>query len=158
MCFSRNPSTGEKKVYGEFLVNAQGEDVVAGIRTPQDIQQLHDVMPAVGEKLFGLIDKLEQHFHDMQDIEFTVQEGTLYILQTRNGKRTGMAAVTVAVDMVGEGLVDKEQALMMVEPAHIDQLLHPQIDPTQKMPRIARQQGPGRQPRRGGGQDRARQP
>jgi len=135
VCFSRNPATGEKKIYGEFLMNAQGEDVVAGIRTPQDIQQLHEVMPEVGGQLFGLIEKLEQHFHDMQDIEFTVQEGKLYILQTRNGKRTGMAAVNVAVDMFDEGLVTKELALMMVEPTHIEQLLHPQIDPTQQMPK-----------------------
>lgn len=141
VCFSRNPATGEKKVYGEFLVNAQGEDVVAGIRTPQDIQQLHDVMPAVGEQLFGLIEKLERHFHDMQDIEFTVQEGKLYILQTRNGKRTGMAAVNVAVAMHDEGLVTKEAALMMVEPGHIDQLLHPQIDPAQSMPKALDHKG-----------------
>lgn len=134
VCFSRNPATGEKKVYGEFLMNAQGEDVVAGIRTPQSIDQLHEIMPAAGEQLYQLIDKLEQHFHDMQDIEFTIEEGTLYILQTRNGKRTGMAAVNVAVDMFEEGLVTREQALLMVEPTHIEQLLHPQIDLTQQMP------------------------
>ena len=122
--FSRNPATGEKKIYGEFLMNAQGEDIVAGIRTPQDIQQLHEVMPAVGEQLFGLIEKLEQHFHDMQDIEFTVEQGKLYIRQTRNGKRTAMAAVNVVVDMFDEGLVSKEQAL-----------LHLRIDPTQQMPK-----------------------
>jgi pyruvate,orthophosphate dikinase len=134
VCFSRNPSTGAKGVFGEFLINAQGEDVVAGIRTPQDIAQLQQVMPEVGVQLFALIDKLEQHFRDMQDIEFTVEEGRLYILQTRNGKRTGLAAVNIAVEMVGEGLISREEALLRVEPAHIEQLLHPQIDPTQPMP------------------------
>jgi pyruvate,orthophosphate dikinase len=141
VCFSRNPATGEKRVYGEFLVNAQGEDVVAGIRTPQDIERLHSVMPEVGAQLFALIEKLERHFRDMQDIEFTVQDGRLFILQTRNGKRTGMAAVNVAVDMVGEGLVSKEEALMMVEPAHVDQLLHPQIDTAQPMPKPLDERG-----------------
>jgi pyruvate, orthophosphate dikinase len=134
VCFSRNPSTGEKKIYGEFLINAQGEDVVAGIRTPQNIDQLHQVMPAVGKQLFETIEKLEKHYRNMQDIEFTVQEGVLYMLQTRNGKRTGMAAVNVAVDMVDEGLVNEREALMLVGPEHIEQLLHPQIDGTQKMP------------------------
>jgi pyruvate, orthophosphate dikinase len=134
VCFSRNPATGEKQVYGEFLMNAQGEDVVAGIRTPQSIDQLHNVMPAVHEQLYALIDKLERHFCDMQDIEFTVQEGRLFILQTRNGKRTGLAAVNIAVDMVDEGLINREKALLIVEPTHIEQLLHPQIDPTQNMP------------------------
>jgi pyruvate, orthophosphate dikinase len=134
VCFSRNPSTGEKKIYGEFLINAQGEDVVAGIRTPQDIDQLHQVMPAVGKQLFDTIEKLEQHYRNMQDIEFTVQEGVLYMLQTRNGKRTGNAAVNIAVDMVDEGLVNEREALMLVGPEHIEQLLHPQIDGTAKLP------------------------
>jgi pyruvate,orthophosphate dikinase len=134
VCFSRNPATGAKGVYGEFLINAQGEDVVAGIRTPQDISQLQAIMPEVGKDLFEIIGNLESHFKDMQDVEFTVEEGKLYILQTRNGKRTGMAAVTIAVDMHDEGLVDERRAVMMVEPAHIDQLLHPQIDPEQDMP------------------------
>ncbi|MBN2083089.1 pyruvate, phosphate dikinase [bacterium] len=134
VCFSRNPSTGEKKIYGEFLINAQGEDVVAGIRTPQDIDELHKVLPEVGKQLFETIEKLEKHFRDMQDIEFTVQEGRLWMLQTRNGKRTGMAAVNVAVDMFDEGLVKEAEAVMMVGPEHIEQLLHPQIDPTQAMP------------------------
>lgn len=128
VCFSRNPATGEKKIFGEFLINAQGEDVVAGIRTPESIDQLTNVMPEVGKQLFETIDRLEHHFRDMQDIEFTVEEGKLYMLQARSGKRTGMAAVNIAVDMVEEGLVNVEQALMMVEPQHIDQLLHPQID------------------------------
>ncbi len=134
VCFSRNPSTGEKKIYGEFLINAQGEDVVAGIRTPQDIDQLHQVMPAVGKQLFDTIEKLEKHYRNMQDIEFTVQEGVLYMLQTRNGKRTGMAAVNIAVDMVAEGLVSEREAVMLVGPEHIEQLLHPQIDGTKKLP------------------------
>ena len=134
VCFSRNPSTGEKKIYGEFLINAQGEDVVAGIRTPQDIDQLHQIMPEVGKQLFDTIEKLEQHFRDMQDIEFTVQEGKLYMLQTRNGKRTGMAAVNVAVDMLDEGLINKEEAVMLVGPEHIEQLLHPQIDNSKGIP------------------------
>jgi len=135
VCFSRNPSTGEKKIYGEFLINAQGEDVVAGIRTPQDIVELHKVMPEVGKQLFDTIEKLEHHYRDMQDIEFTVQEGTLWMLQTRNGKRTGMAAVDIAVDLVAEGLVDKATAVMLVGPEHIEQLLHPQIDVAQDMPK-----------------------
>ena len=134
VCFSRNPSTGEKKIYGEFLINAQGEDVVAGIRTPQDIDQLHQVMPAVGKQLFETIEKLERHYRNMQDIEFTVQEGVLYMLQTRNGKRTGMAAVNIAVDMVDEGLINEKEAVMLVGPEHIEQLLHPQINPAQQMP------------------------
>jgi pyruvate,orthophosphate dikinase len=134
VCFSRNPATGATGVFGEFLINAQGEDVVAGIRTPEDIERLQDEMPEVGRQLFALIDKLERHFTDMQDIEFTVEEGKLYILQTRSGKRTGQAAVNIAVDMFNEGLVDKDKALMMVEPQHVDQLLHPQIDPSQQIP------------------------
>ena len=128
VCFSRNPSTGEKGVYGEFLINAQGEDVVAGIRTPQHIDELTAVMPAVGKQLFEIIDNLERHFRDMQDIEFTVEEGKLYILQTRNGKRTGHAAVNIAVDLVDEGLISSTEAVMRVSPEHVEQLLHPQID------------------------------
>jgi pyruvate,orthophosphate dikinase len=134
VCFSRNPSTGEKKVYGEFLINAQGEDVVAGIRTPRDIDELRQLLPEVGQQLFETIEKLEHHYRDMQDIEFTVQEGHLWMLQTRNGKRTGMAAVNIAVDMVDEGLIDERGAVMLVGPEHIEQLLHPQIDPAQQMP------------------------
>ena len=134
VCFSRNPSTGEQVIYGEFLLNAQGEDVVAGIRTPQDINHLSQIMPEVGEQLFALIRQLEQHFRDMQDIEFTVEEGTLYLLQTRNGKRTGMAAVNIAYDLVADKLITQEEALMRVETEHIEQLLHPQIDPAAVMP------------------------
>jgi pyruvate, orthophosphate dikinase len=129
VCFTRNPSTGENRLYGEFLVNAQGEDVVAGIRTPQDIKSLQSVMPEAYKELLGYGKKLEKHYGNMQDIEFTIQKGTLYILQTRNGKRTGHSAIRIATEMVSEGLIDKKQAVKsLVEPAHLDQLLHPQID------------------------------
>ncbi|MGD8748172.1 MAG: pyruvate, phosphate dikinase, partial [Balneolaceae bacterium] len=128
VCFTRNPANGDPELYGEFLINAQGEDVVAGIRTPLDIQQLNDVMPDTYAELKKHTDKLEQHYQNMQDIEFTVQEGRLFILQTRNGKRTGPAAVKIAIDMVDEGLISKKNAIRdLIEPAHIDQLLHPQF-------------------------------
>lgn len=129
VCFTRNPSTGENKLYGEFLVNAQGEDVVAGIRTPNDINELKNVMSDVYEELDTWGKKLESHYGNMQDIEFTIQKGTLYILQTRNGKRTGHSAIKIATDMVEEGLIDEKHAVKnLVEPNHLDQLLHPQID------------------------------
>jgi len=129
VCFTRNPSTGENKLYGEFLINAQGEDVVAGIRTPQDISELGKEMPGLHDELEKTGRKLETHYGNMQDIEFTIQKGTLYILQTRNGKRTGPAAIKIANDMVDEGLIDKKTAVKnLVEPRHLDQLLHPQID------------------------------
>lgn len=129
VCFTRNPSTGENKLYGEFLVNAQGEDVVAGIRTPKDINELSDVMPEAYKELLNWGKELESHYGNMQDIEFTIQRGKLYILQTRNGKRTGHSAIKIATDMVKEGLIDKKQAVKnLVEPQHLDQLLHPQID------------------------------
>ena len=129
VCFTRNPATGENKLYGEFLVNAQGEDVVAGIRTPQPITEMEERFPAPYRQLLGLTDKLERHYGDMQDIEFTVEEGTLYILQTRTGKRTGTAALRIAVEMVEAGLVEKRHAVgRMVEPGHLDQLLHPQFE------------------------------
>jgi pyruvate,orthophosphate dikinase len=129
VCFTRNPATGENKLYGEFLVNAQGEDVVAGIRTPQPITEMEDRFPAPYRQLLGLTTKLERHYGDMQDIEFTVEEGKLYILQTRTGKRTGTAALRIAVEMVGAGLVEKRRAVgRMVEPGHLDQLLHPQFE------------------------------
>jgi len=134
VCFSRNAATGEKQINGEFLVNAQGEDVVAGIRTPRDIAELHSLMPEVAAQLFETIARLEQHYRDMQDIEFTVQEGHLWMLQTRNGKRTGTAAVNIAVDMVSEGLVDETRAVKLVSTDHIEQLLHQQIDPKQARP------------------------
>jgi len=129
VCFTRNPSNGENKLYGEFLINAQGEDVVAGIRTPQDIENLKRVMPDMYDELLHLAKKLEVHYENMQDIEFTIQKHTLYILQTRTGKRTGQAAIRIAVDMVEEGLIDRQKAVKsLVEPNHLDQLLHPQID------------------------------
>ena len=128
VCFTRNPATGENALYGEYLVNAQGEDVVAGIRTPQPIREMEDRFPEAYRQLLGLTDKLERHYGEMQDIEFTVQEGTLYILQTRTGKRTGAAAVRIAVDFVKAGLTDRERAVRdLVQPGHLDQLLHPRF-------------------------------
>ncbi len=127
--FTRNPSTGEKEFYGEFLMNAQGEDVVAGIRTPVPINELNKVMPDCYKQLREITDRLEKHYRDMQDFEFTIQEGKLYMLQTRNGKRTGKAAVKVAADLVKEGLIQPEEAIMRVEPSQLDQLLHPILDP-----------------------------
>ena len=128
VCFTRNPSTGEHKLYGEFLINAQGEDVVAGIRTPHPIDDLKEIMPYSYQELDALTRKLEMHYKNMQDIEFTIQQGKLYILQTRNGKRTGHAAIKIAVDLVNEGIVSREDAVMkLVDPLHLDQLLHPQL-------------------------------
>jgi pyruvate, orthophosphate dikinase len=127
--FTRNPSTGERTFYGEFLVNAQGEDVVAGIRTPQPIAELEQVMPEAYAQLREITTNLEKHYRDVQDFEFTVEEGKLYMLQTRNGKRTGPAAVRVAVDMVEEGLISKREAVQRVAPNQLDQLLHPVLDP-----------------------------
>ncbi len=126
--FTRNPATGDKEFYGEYLINAQGEDVVAGIRTPQPITKLSVEMPEVYEQLNEITTKLEQHYRDVQDFEFTIQDRKLYMLQTRNGKRTGPAAVKIAVDMVHEGLISKEEAVMRVDPAQLDQLLHPVIE------------------------------
>ena len=125
VAFTRNPATGEKKLYGEFLMNAQGEDVVAGIRTPQPISMLQDVMPEVYQQFVDISARLEQHYGDMQDMEFTIENGKLYMLQTRNGKRTAQAALKVAVDLVDEGLCSREQAIMKVEPKQLDALLHP---------------------------------
>ena len=141
VAFTRNPSTGENRLYGEFLINAQGEDVVAGIRTPQALtkiarQEMGDRQPSMEEALpevftqfKAVVEKLETHYRDMQDIEFTVEKGRLYMLQTRNGKRTAKAALKVAVDLASEGLITQEEAVMRVEPASLDQLLHPTIDP-----------------------------
>jgi pyruvate,orthophosphate dikinase len=128
VCFSRDPSTGEKYFYGEYLMNAQGEDVVAGIRTPEPITDLEKSNPVVYKQLVDIKDRLEAHYSDMQDLEFTIQEGDLYLLQTRNGKRTGPAAVRMAVEMVNEGLINKETAIERVTPDQLDQLLHPMID------------------------------
>jgi len=128
VCFTRNPATGEAKLYGEYLINAQGEDVVAGIRTPKHIEELEQANPDKYNELLSYTGKLESHYKNMQDIEFTIQDGSLYILQTRNGKRTGTAAVKIAVDMVKEGLLTKKEAIKdLVEPEHIEQLLHPQF-------------------------------
>ncbi len=129
VAFTRNPSTGEKKLYGEFLMNAQGEDVVAGIRTPQTIDQLKQTMPAVYEQFVTIADTLERHYRDMQDMEFTIERGTLFMLQTRNGKRTAAAALRIAVDLVAEGMITKEEALLKVDPKQLDALLHPTFDP-----------------------------
>ena len=125
VAFTRNPATGENKVFGEFLLNAQGEDVVAGIRTPKNISELKELMPEVYEEFMEVTETLEQHYKDMQDIEFTIQEGDLFLLQTRTGKRTADAAINIAVDMEEEGLIDKETAIMRIDPEDISQLLHP---------------------------------
>ncbi|GAB4319227.1 MAG: pyruvate, phosphate dikinase [Promethearchaeota archaeon] len=128
VAFTRDPSTGERKHYGEFLSNAQGEDVVAGIRTPLNIDQLVATFPKAGEELHQLLDKLELHYRDMQDVEFTIEEGQLWMLQTRTGKRTAAASVKVAIDMLDEGLIDEDEALLRVDPGSLEQLLHPRID------------------------------
>jgi pyruvate,orthophosphate dikinase len=128
VAFTRNPATGEKKLFGEFLINAQGEDVVAGIRTPKDIQELKDIMPDVFNQFKETCEKLEYHYKDMQDIEFTIEKGKLYFLQTRTGKRTAQAALKVAVDMEIEEVISVEEALMRIEPKSLDQLLHPTFD------------------------------
>jgi pyruvate,orthophosphate dikinase len=142
VAFTRNPSTGEARLYGEFLINAQGEDVVAGIRTPQALTKIareemgekspsmEEALPEVFLQFKAVVEKLEKHYRDMQDIEFTVEKGRLYMLQTRNGKRTAKAALKIAVDLASEGLITKEEAIMRVEPGSLDQLLHPTIDPS----------------------------
>jgi len=137
VAFTRNPSTGTKELYGEFLVNAQGEDVVAGIRTPVPIAKLKEELPGVYEQFVDTCQKLESHYRDMQDIEFTVEKGKLYMLQTRNGKRTSKASVKIAVDMVNEGLISIEEALLRVDADQINQLLHRQIDNSVKLEAIA---------------------
>lgn len=128
VAFTRNPSTGEKVLFGEFLLNAQGEDVVAGIRTPNEINEMGDLLPEVFDEFVDVTKILEKHYADMQDIEFTIEKGRLFLLQTRTGKRTAKAAINIAVDMVSEGLIDKETAIMRIEPGQIDQLLHPTFD------------------------------
>ncbi len=149
VAFTRNPSTGEKSFFGEFLINAQGEDVVAGIRTPQNLTKsdrikegsdqpsMEEVMPEVFSELVSIYHKLEKHYRDMQDIEFTVQKGKLWMLQTRNGKRTARAAIKIAVDMVSEGLINQDTALTRIDPSSLDQLLHPMIDPNISLEIIA---------------------
>ncbi|MBE0524010.1 MAG: pyruvate, phosphate dikinase [Methanosarcinales archaeon] len=138
VAFTRNPSTGERKFYGEYLMNAQGEDVVAGIRTPHPIEMLRQEMPEVYAQLDDFKERLEQHFKEMEDIEFTIQQGKLYMLQTRTGKRTAAAAVKIAIDMYNEGLITKEEAILKVDPEQLDQLLHPMIDPDEKIKAVAK--------------------
>ncbi len=128
VAFTRNPATGEKKLFGEFLMNAQGEDVVAGIRTPSPISKLQEIMPNAYNQFVDICDRLEKHYRDMQDMEFTIENEKLYMLQTRNGKRTAAAALKIACDLVDEGLIDEKDALMMVDPKQLDSLLHPQFD------------------------------
>ncbi len=128
VAFTRNPSTGEKVLTGEFLMNAQGEDVVAGVRTPQHIDQLKEVMPEVYEQFVEICNKLENHYRDMQDMEFTIEDKHLYMLQTRNGKRTPAAALKIACDLIDEGMIDEKQAVLMIDPRNLDALLHPQFD------------------------------
>ncbi len=138
VAFTRDPSTGENRFYGEYLPNAQGEDVVAGIRTPLPVEALKDSMPEAYNELMQIYKKLENHYRDMLDLEFTIQEGKLYMLQTRVGKRTARAALKIAIDMVKEGLIDKETAIMRVDPEQLDQLLHPMIDPKAKVKKVAK--------------------
>lgn len=138
VCFTRDPSTGENKFYGEYLVNAQGEDVVAGIRTPEPLDQLKLKMPEIYKQLVKIRERLEHHYRDMQDIEFTIQEGKLFLLQTRNGKRTAHAAVRIAVDLVREKLISQEEAILRVEAKQLDQLLHPTFDPCEKKEQITK--------------------
>lgn len=137
VAFTRNPSTGEPQFFGEFLFNAAGEDVVAGIRTPLPVSALRERLPDAYDELFRIQAILEKHYRDMQDLEFTVQEGKLYMLQTRSGKRTGRAAVRIAVDMVREGLISESEALMRVSPEHVEAFLHPMVDPTRKTEVVA---------------------
>lgn len=138
VCFTRDPSTGENKFYGEYLVNAQGEDVVAGIRTPEPLDRLKNQMPEIYKQLAKIRERLENHYRDMQDIEFTIQEGKLFLLQTRNGKRTAHAAVKIAVDLVKEKLITQDEALLRVEAKQLDQLLHPTFDPKEKKEQIGK--------------------
>jgi len=138
VAFTRNPSTGENTLYGEYLINAQGEDVVAGIRTPMPISKLKDEMPEVYQQFADTCLLLEKHYQNMQDVEFTIERGKLFMLQTRNGKRTAQAAMKIAVDMVKEGLISKEEGILRVEPAHLDNLLHRRIDPSAKLDVVAK--------------------
>ena len=128
VAFTRNPATGEKKLMGEFLMNAQGEDVVAGIRTPMPIDKMKEIMPEVYEQFQGICNTLEKHYRDMQDMEFTIEDKHLYMLQTRNGKRTAAAAIKIACDLIDEGMISEQEALMQIDPKTLDALLHPQFD------------------------------
>ena len=138
VAFTRDPSTGEPGVYGEFLVNAQGEDVVAGIRTPEPLARMEEVLPEAFGRYVETIRRLEEHYRDVQDIEFTVEEGRLYLLQTRTAKRTAAAALKTAVDMVDEGLISREDAVARIDPAQLDQLLHPMLDPGASLDVVAK--------------------
>src|SRR5207302_6434077 len=138
VAFTRNPSTGESGLYGEFLANAQGEDVVAGIRTPQPLESMRDSLPAAFDQLLETMRRLEEHYRDMQDIEFTVEDEQLFLLQTRSAKRTAAAALKAAVTMVDEGLISREEAVGRIDPAQLDQLLHPMIDPKASLEVAAR--------------------
>jgi pyruvate,orthophosphate dikinase len=137
VCFTRDPSTGERKLFGEFLVDAQGEDVVAGIRTPEPIEGMLDRLPEAYRQLVETLDRLEDHYREMQDIEFTVEEGALFLLQTRTGKRTARAALRIAVEMTDEGLISREEAVARIDPGQLDQLLHPMIDPDAQLDVVA---------------------
>src|SRR5262245_56643861 len=149
VAFTRNPSTGERRLYGEFLINAQGEDVVAGIRTPQEITEgarkesgsdkpsMEVAMPDAFKELTRIYTLLEKHYRDMQDLEFTVEQGKLWMLQTRSGKRTAKASLRIAVDLANEGVITRKEAITRVDPASLDQLLHPTIDPAAKRDVIA---------------------
>jgi pyruvate,orthophosphate dikinase len=137
VCFTRDPSTGERKLFGEFLVDAQGEDVVAGIRTPEPIEGMLDRLPEAYRLLVETLDRLEDHYREMQDIEFTVEEGALFLLQTRTGKRTARAALRIAVEMTDEGLISREEAVARIDPGQLDQLLHPMIDPDAQLDVVA---------------------
>ena len=138
MCFTRDPSTGENRLYGEFLQNAQGEDVVAGIRTPEPIERMGELLPEAYAQLLETVRRLEDHYRDVQDIEFTVEDGTLYLLQTRSAKRTAAAALKTAVEMADDGLISREEAVARIDPAQLDQLLHPRIDPGAEVEVVAK--------------------
>src|SRR5205807_2674811 len=132
VAFTRNPSTGERLLYGDFLINAQGEDVVAGIRTPMPISSMPEVLPEVFKEFSAIAERLEKHYRDMQDVEFTVEHGRLFMLQTRTAQRTAAAAVKIAVDMVEEGVISRDEALTRVQPDHVVQLLLPRFDSASK--------------------------
>ncbi|MGH3119356.1 MAG: pyruvate, phosphate dikinase, partial [Gaiellales bacterium] len=138
VCFTRDPATGEEGLYGEFLANAQGEDVVAGIRTPEPLDRMREQLPQAFEQLLDTMARLERHYRDVQDIEFTVEEGRLYLLQTRSAKRTAAAALKAAVHMVGEGLITREEAVARIDPGQLDQLLHPMLDPAAEYEIVAK--------------------
>ncbi len=137
VCFTRDPSTGERRLFGEFLVDAQGEDVVAGIRTPEPIERMREILPDAYAQLVETLDRLEKHYREMQDIEFTVEEGALFLLQTRTGKRTARAALRIAVEMTDEELISREEAVARIDPGQLDQLLHPMIDPAAELEVVA---------------------